>query len=91
MMNIVHKKEESRLVAYEGEQQIGMLTYAVQPDRWVANHTEVNPEYRGRNTGRQLVAALIAEAKAAKVKVEPTCRFIKKCFDENPEYQQIRA
>ncbi len=87
MIRITHIAEESRIVAYEDNTQIGVLTYAAMPGKWVANYTLVSPAYRGQNIGKQLVEELVVQAKAAGLKIQPTCSYIKKQFADNEAYQ----
>lgn len=91
MITIEHHAEESRILAFDEAKQIGVLTYAKLPNKWVANYTLVDPNYRGQNIGASLVEELVAQAKLAEVKIQPTCSYIKKQFAQNEGYQDIQV
>lgn len=78
-----------------GTQQVGRLTWVEHqgpagPVR-VAEHTLVPRELEGRGIARQLVEALIADARAQGFKVEPQCSYVEAQFRRNPDWADLRA
>ncbi|UAB78368.1 N-acetyltransferase [Erythrobacter sp. SCSIO 43205] len=57
----------------------------------VATHTIVPKEIGGRGVAAVLVKALIKDAKEQGFKVVPQCWYVAKKFDENPEWEDLRA
>ena len=57
----------------------------------VATHTVVPKAIGGRGVARQLVEALIADAREHKFKIVPQCSYVAAKFDENPDWAELRA
>ena len=80
---------------YIGESQedaIGRITFAVESeDVIVADHTFVNPDYRGKNIARQLLDRLVDYAREKHLKIRPQCSYVVKAFEKYREYQDIIA
>ncbi|GAA2116934.1 GNAT family N-acetyltransferase [Actinomadura alba] len=52
-------------------------------------HTEVAPEYEGRGVGSALARTALDEARAANLRVLPTCPFFAGWIARHPEYQDL--
>lgn len=59
--------------------------------RFVAIHTEVPPEYGGRGIGSALVRRVLADARAAGVRVSPVCPLFAAHFERHPEDADVLA
>jgi len=57
----------------------------------IIEHTDVDPSLKGQGVGRQLVAKVVEKMRAENRKIIPLCPFAKHAFDNNPEYDSIRA
>jgi len=57
----------------------------------IANHTFTPPEARGKGIAAKLVDALIADARAQGFKIAPTCPYIARLFEKNPDWADLRA
>lgn len=76
--------------ATEDGQEAGRMTYAwANDDRIIIDHTEVNPEFRGRSVGNLMVQAAVEFARKAGIKIVPLCPFAKSVFDKTPEYRDV--
>ena len=85
-MEIRKKENDHRFVLYDGEKEIGYLSYDVEDNGdWIAEHTVVDEAYGGRGLARKLVEALIDEAKQQEIRVRPVCSYVKKVFSADPE------
>jgi len=78
-----------------GTDQIGRLTWVERegpagPVR-VAEHTLVPRELEGRGIARQLVEALVADARAQGFTVDPRCSYVEAQFRRNPDWADLRA
>jgi predicted GNAT family acetyltransferase len=64
-----------------------------RPDAKTINlrHTEVPETERGHGAAGELAEAAVAYAKAQKLRVIPTCRFVKAWFDRHPAEKDIIA
>ncbi|WP_071705321.1 GNAT family N-acetyltransferase [Murdochiella vaginalis] len=85
-MEIRKKENDHRFVLYDGEKEIGHLSYDVEENGdWIAEHTVVDEAYGGRGLAKKLVNALIEEAKRQEIHVRPVCSYVKKIFAADPE------
>ena len=77
-VRIVFEEVYSRSAAYDGDKRIGECDYQVTDDGWIADHTEVDPEYKGKKIARRLVYCVMEEAERRKINVIPVCPYVKK-------------
>ena len=74
----------------ENGKRVGeMIISTAYPDRIIIEHTEVAEELKGKNAGKQLVAAGVDYARKNNLKVVPLCPFARKVFDRVKEYQDV--
>ncbi|WP_172251163.1 GNAT family N-acetyltransferase [Saccharibacillus deserti] len=75
----------------KGGQVIGEITYAEgpEPDTWMANHTYVDPEYRGGSIAKTLLERLVEEARLEDKRIFPVCSYVRAQFKRNPEYRDV--
>ena len=97
MPNIDVRHEESanggRYVAtVEGVAEEAELIYGRRPDGTIsADHTYAHGATQGTGAARKLVDALIADARRDGFKVRPTCSYVARLFDKNPDWADLRA
>lgn len=85
-MEIRKNDNDHRFVLYDGENEIGYLSYDVEDNGdWIAEHTVVDEAFGGRGLAKKLVEALIDEAKQQEIRVRPVCSYVKKVFSADPE------
>ena len=63
----------------------GVCEYHVTGAVMHVTHTEVAPELAGRGVAGALVQAALAHAKAAGLKVNPLCSYVRSYMQRNPE------
>lgn len=70
---------------------IGEITYAEgpEPDTWMANHTYVDPEYRGGSVAKLLLDRLVEEARLQDKRIFPVCSYVRAQFKRNDEYRDV--
>jgi predicted GNAT family acetyltransferase len=87
-MAIEHLTAHHRFVARlpEGD---AVLTYRLKEDRLDIRTTYVPPAARGRGTGGALVEAALLHARAAGLKVIPTCSYVGPWVAAHPEYREL--
>lgn len=82
----------SRVDAHVGDTLIGFAAYEVCDDgSYSFHHTEVFEEYSGHGYGKELAARVMDSARERGIKIAPTCPFLRKYMDANPETQDVRA
>lgn len=85
------KYGESRIFAVNKEDvEMGELTYTLKGDDViVADHTEVNDDFRGEGVGDKLVEALVEKAREDQRKIKADCPFVKKVLKETATYHDV--
>jgi len=74
----------------ENGQRLAEMVFTKAGDtRIIINHTEVSDALRGKNAGKQLVAAGVDYARKHNLKVFPLCPFAKSVFARVTEYQDV--
>jgi len=70
--------------------EAGRMTYSWAGDnRIIIDHTEVNPEFKGQNVGKQMVLAAVDFARKNNIKILPLCPFAKSVFDRNTDLHDV--
>lgn len=89
-INYTYEPDANRIVATtEDGQKAGEIVYAIKEDYWDANHTWVDPELRGYNIARNLVNMLADTARAANVKIKPTCSYAKHVMEKEQAFDDV--
>jgi predicted GNAT family acetyltransferase len=77
---------------YEGridDQVVGVVVYKRIGGRVVIRHTVIEPEFRGKGLGAQLVRAVLDDLCERGDKLTNYCGFVADFIADNPEYQSI--
>jgi predicted GNAT family acetyltransferase len=80
-----------RYEARIGDELAGWVEYHRVRDRLIALHTEVGPEFEGRGIGSKLIRRVLADARAAGMKITPRCPFFVAHFERHPEDRDLVA
>ena len=68
----------------------GEMTYTwAGPGKFIIDHTDVSPEFKGKNVGKQLVMKAVDYARENKLKIMPLCPFAKSVFDKNKDISDV--
>jgi uncharacterized protein len=57
--------------------------------RIIISHTEVSDKLKGKNAGKQLVAAAVEHARKNNMKILPLCPFARSVFEKVPDYADV--
>jgi predicted GNAT family acetyltransferase len=77
---------------YEGvidDQVVGVVVYKRIGDRVVIGHTAIEPEFRGKGLGAQLVRTVLDDLRERGDKLTNYCGFVADFIADNPEYQSV--
>ena len=74
-----------------GTDTIGRLTWITRDGHRVAQHTLVPEDIGGKGVAGQLVAALIADARAHHFRIVPECSYVAAAFARHPEWAALHA
>ena len=76
--------------AFDLETEAGNLVYHFAgSDKIIIEHTVVDPAFKGRNVGKQLVMAAVEFARDQKIRVMPLCPFANSVFEKVPEINDV--
>jgi predicted GNAT family acetyltransferase len=74
----------------ENHHRLATMTFSKAGDHlFIIDHTEVSDALRGKNVGKQLVAAAVGHARNNNLKILPLCPFAKSVFERVKEYQDV--
>ena len=68
-MEIIIKEIENKgyAIATDLNKKAGMMTYSIAGENHIIiDHTEVNPDYKGKNIGKQMLYTIVAMAREKK-------------------------
>jgi predicted GNAT family acetyltransferase len=74
----------------ENNQRLAEMTFSRAGDSiLIIDHTDVSDALRGKNVGKQLVAAAVEYARKNNIKILPLCPFAKSVFERVKEYSDV--
>ena len=91
-MEIQHTNGESKgfFKAVEGEKEAGRMTYAwAGENKFIIDHTEVNPEFGGQGVGKKMVMAAVEFARQNDLKIIPLCPFARSVFQKTEDIRDV--
>lgn len=91
-MEIKHKDNGGKgaFIADNNGAKAGEMTYVwVGENKFIIDHTEVDPEYGGMGVGKLMVLSAVEFARDNDVKILPLCPFAKSVFDKFPELRDV--
>jgi predicted GNAT family acetyltransferase len=90
-MHLVRHDEKNREFIVVIQNKVAALKYRVLPGRdiWDFYSTFVPPELRGHHVGEDLVVYGLNYARKHHHRIIPSCSFVKRFIDENPDYQNV--
>lgn len=91
-MEIQQENDEKKglFKAVEEGNEAGKMTYTwAGKNQFIIDHTEVNPEFKGRGVGKKMVLKAVEYARENQVKILPLCPFAKSVFDRTEEIRDV--
>lgn len=92
MTEIKHQNSETAGafdIYFEGE-KAGTMTYSwAGDDKFIIDHTEVDPKFEGKGLAKELVFAGAEYARKNGKKVIPLCTYAKHTFEKNKELHDV--
>ncbi len=74
----------------ENGQRLAIMSFSKAGDKTlIIDHTEVSDSLRGKNVGKQLVAAMVDHARKNNLNIIPLCPFTKSVIEKIKEYQDV--
>ncbi|MCX2474248.1 GNAT family N-acetyltransferase [Pedobacter sp. MC2016-05] len=89
-INQVNNEKNGYFEAIENNVQAGKMSYVWAGEtKIIIDHTEVNPEFSGKGIGKQLLMAVVENARENKIKILPLCPFAKGVFDKDETIRDV--
>ena len=91
-MEVKHEQHENKGVFFieENAKRIANLAYVFAgPEKFIIEHTEVNPGNEGKGIGKILVNAAVAFARENSYKILPLCPYAKKVMESSDIYKDV--
>ncbi len=86
------KENKGFFKAEEEGKEAGRMTYSwAGKEKIIIDHTEVNPEFKGKSVGKKMVMKAVEFARENQVKIVPLCPFAKSVFDKTEEIRDVLA
>jgi predicted GNAT family acetyltransferase len=93
-MNAIELKwenaEKGTFVIEEGDEMVAGMAIGISGKNLTVYHTEVSDDLKGQGIAGKLLAAMVAYARANKLKVIPLCPYVSAQFKRHPdEYRDV--
>ena len=76
--------------AFSEEKNAGLMTYTwAGTDKFIIDHTEVEPDFNGQGVGKEMVLAAVDFARKNGLKIIPLCPFANATFQKNVDLQDV--
>lgn len=86
----INKETKGEFVAFIDGKQSGLMTYSwAGSDKFIIDHTEVEPAYNGKGVGKELVYQAVEFARENNLKIIPLCPFATVTFQKNEEIRDV--
>ena len=88
-VTVVRNDDKSRYEILVDGDVVGFSDYRMRGDRQVFVHTEIDPEFRGRDLAATLIGAALDDARLNRYRVIPRCPYVAEFIHEHPEYADL--
>jgi len=91
-MEITIKEQENKgfAMAREDNKRAGVMTYSIAGENHIIiDHTEVEPEFKGKSIGKQLLYKIVEMARENDIKITPLCPFANAMFKKLEDIQDV--
>ncbi|WP_425075227.1 GNAT family N-acetyltransferase [Psychroserpens sp. S379A] len=91
-MNVEIKEQNNKgfAIATDNDVRAGVMTYSIPAsDFIIIDHTEVNPEFKGKGVGKQLLYKIVDMAREKDLKILPLCPFANAMFKKLDDIKDV--
>src|SRR5262245_31630933 len=88
-MQITHNDDKNCYEGFIDDKVVGVVVYKRIGGRVVIGHTVIEPEFRGKGLGAQLVRTVLDDLRERGDKLTNYCGFVADFIADNPEYQSV--
>ncbi len=77
-------------IAMDNEIRAGEMTFSiVSKDLIIIDHTDVNPDFKGKGIGKKLLLKIVEMARKQSIKILPLCPFASAVFKKTENIQDV--
>jgi predicted GNAT family acetyltransferase len=84
----VHRRNHDYEITVDGA-HAGVAEFEARPGVVVFTHTVIEDAFEGQGLGSQLARAVLDDALARGLSVDPVCPFIRRWIERHPDYQDL--
>ncbi|KPM31219.1 N-acetyltransferase GCN5 [Croceitalea dokdonensis DOKDO 023] len=89
-ITITERNNKGFAIARENGNKAGAMTYSIaSKELIIIDHTEVEPEFKGKGVGKQLLYNIVEMAREKGIKIMPLCPFANAMFKKNEDIQDV--
>lgn len=91
-MEITIKERDSKgfAIAQENGNTAGKMTYSIaSADFIIIDHTEVDPQFKSKGVGKQLLYKIVEMAREKNIKILPLCPYANAMFKKRTDIQDV--
>lgn len=84
------KKGENKFYIGPNEDNVeAEMTYIVEGDTFIVEHTFISPTLRGQGVAGKLLDSLLEYAKENHIMITPVCPYVVSAFEKHPEWHDL--
>jgi hypothetical protein len=91
-MELLIKEQNNKgfAMAQDNGKRAGMMTYSIADSNFIIiDHTEVEPEFKGKAVGKKLLYEIVEMAREKNIKILPLCPFANAMFKKLGDIQDV--
>lgn len=89
-IKLIEDQTKGYAIAIENEVTAGKMTYSIPgKDFIIIDHTEVDPAFKGKAVGKQLLYKIVEMAREKNIKILPLCPFANALFKKLEDIQDV--
>lgn len=89
-ISIKERENTGYAIARENEKKAGAMTYSIAGEALIIiDHTEVEPEYNGKNVGKEMLYKIVEMARENNIKIIPLCPFAAAMFKKSDAIKDV--
>lgn len=87
---IIEQGNKGFSVATENDNNAGVMSYSkASEDFIIIDHTEVEPEFKGKSVGKKMLYKIVEMAREKNIKILPLCPFANAMFKKLEDIQDV--
>tara|TARA_R110001583_G_scaffold9203_1_gene43536 strand:- start:120202 stop:120489 length:288 start_codon:yes stop_codon:yes gene_type:complete len=89
-IQLIENQTKGTAIATENSQTAGKMTYSITASNFIIiDHTEVEPNFKGKGVGKKLLYKIVDMARAKHIKILPLCPFAHAMFKKMDDIKDV--